>query len=131
MNLREWIEREMAAKGWSRRALASEAEISRGTLDNIFNNPTAMPDLETLSAFATTFDTPLWRVVEMAGFDSGITPTADVDRIAQVLASTPELQQIAALVERAPAGDRTGILLYLRTLHALRDANRSGEESGR
>lgn len=34
VNLREWIEREMNAKGWSRRGLSGEADISRGALDN-------------------------------------------------------------------------------------------------
>jgi len=65
--LREWIEREMNAKGWSRRGLSSEADISRGTLDNIFNKPDVLPELDTLAKLSTTFNTPLWRVVEIAG----------------------------------------------------------------
>ena len=128
MSLREWIEREMKAKGWSRRTLASEAEISRGTLDNVFSKPDAMPDLDTLAALAKVFDAPLWRVVEMAGFESGVAPTAGADRIAQVLASTPELQEIAGLLEQVPAADRTGVLLYLQVLHARR-ANQPDAES--
>lgn len=131
MNLREWIEREMTARGWSRRGLASEADISRGTLDNVFTKPAAMPELDTLAALARVFDTPLWRVVEMAGFESGVTPTAGADRIAQVLASTPELQEIATLLEQVPAADRTGVLLYLQVLQARREASRPGEESDR
>jgi transcriptional regulator with XRE-family HTH domain len=131
VNLREWIEREMRAKGWTRRGLAGEADISRGTLDNIFNKPDVLPEIETLAKLASAFKTPLWRVVEIAGFDSGFKPSTSADRIAQVLVGDPELEEIAKLLGDVPAGDRSGVLLYLQLLHARRAANQSAATPGR
>jgi len=131
VNLREWIEREMNAKGWSRRGLSSEADISRGTLDNIFNKPDVLPELDTLAKLSTTFNTPLWRVVEIAGFDAGFKPAKNADRIAQVLVSDPELEEIASMLGDVPAGDRSGVLLYLQLLQARRAASPDAVTPGR
>jgi transcriptional regulator with XRE-family HTH domain len=131
VNLREWIEREMRAKGMTRRGLAAEADISRGTLDNIFTKPDVLPEIETLAKLANVFATPLWRVVEITGFDSGFKPAKNADRIAQVLMADPELEEIAKMLGDVPAGDRSGVLLYLQLLHARRDASQSAAALGR
>lgn len=124
MNLREWIDRERSARGWSWRRVAREADISRGPLDNLKKNPEAMPELDTLRALATVFETPLWRVVDIAsngasGVAGAVTP--DADRASALVRSMPEMADLVLRAMDLPKDDRRGVLAYLEAVDRRRD----------
>lgn len=123
MNLREWIDRERSARGWSWRQLARETKLSRGPFDNIKKNPTSIPELKTLQELARVFETPLWRVVDIAsGGASGVAgnTSPDADRASALVRSMPEMADLVIKAMDLPKNDRRGVLAYLEVVEQKR-----------
>lgn len=125
MSLADYLQREMDARGWSRRKLSERSQVSWGSLANIWQEPDAVPDLETLEKLAVCLDVPLWRVVEAAGFNLGMptTPDALERRTAQLLASAPQFRALAPYLEHLEPDDLRAVLAYI---DGLMDAAKRG-----
>lgn len=69
MNLLTEAIKRAAERHGSLRAVALGANVSYTGLKNLRDNTTAVPELATLQKLARFLQLPLWRVIEMAGFD--------------------------------------------------------------
>lgn len=122
LSLADFLQREIDKRKWSRRELASKSKVSRGSLDNIWDDPGATPALETLEKLADTFGLPLWRLVEAAGFNLGLpaTPSELEKRTAQLLAREPQFQSMAPYLATLDPYDWQATLAFLEGLTSRR-----------
>jgi hypothetical protein len=96
--------------------------VSRTALRNILEKPDVVPELETLEKLSLAFGMPLWRIVEMTGFDLDL-PKSDSERtrrLAALLDTNPEFRPIVDHMLRLQPGDFDGILVYLEGLQLRR-----------
>jgi hypothetical protein len=119
--LSEEIKRRADQAG-SLRALALEASVSYTGLKNLRDNPDSIPELETLVKLSRAFKVPLWRLIEMSGFDLQFsqTTTVQAQRIADVMDAMPEYQPVVDHLLQLDAGDLDAVLIYLETLQRHR-----------
>ena len=130
MSLAEFLQKEMDKRRWSRRELASKSKVSRGSLDNIWDDPGAVPQLETLEKLASKLEIPLWRMIEAAGFSLGLPASvSDLEqRTAQLLAREPQFKSMAPYLATLDPNDWRAMLAFLEGLTA-RAADQSSARS--
>lgn len=105
----------MEVRGWSKRKLEEITGIARTSIDNILDNERAVPRLETLDTLGRVFDLPLWRMVELCGYDLGLPKTASERsrRLAAVMEAMPQFQPIVDHLLATDPSQLDGILGYL------------------
>jgi transcriptional regulator with XRE-family HTH domain len=122
LSLADFLQREIDKRKWSRRELASKSKVSRGSLDNIWDDPGAVPSLETLEKLAAKLEIPLWRMVEEAGFNLGLPASVSEleQRTAQLLAREPQFKSMAPYLMGLDPHDWQAMLAFLEGLTARR-----------
>ncbi|NJL32526.1 MAG: XRE family transcriptional regulator [Chloroflexaceae bacterium] len=127
MDLADFIQQEMQQRGWSHRDAVREIEMSSGALTKILKRETKQPELDTLEHIAQALQAPLWRVIEMAGFDLQLpaTPSSLSRRLQSLLEREPAYQHLAEHLLNLHPDDLNGILTYLEAqeLQRKRGAN--------
>lgn len=123
MTLAELLQRELEKRNWSLRDAEGHTGVSRTALDAILKETTTIPTLETLYRLGDKFGIPLWRMVELAGFSSGIAPSGlprdRVERALMLSQSMPFLSEVLdRVLELAPA-DMAGVLAYLEAIEVI------------
>lgn len=129
VTLAEFLIREMDKEKWSVLDLEVQTGVSRGALRNILEKPDAVPTLETLLRLSRRFKLPLWRMVELAGFASGVptdTPQGRTARIIALAQAMPQLSDALDLLVELSADEVEGVLAYLEALKRRRDQNGLG-----
>jgi hypothetical protein len=117
MTLSELLQRELEAAG-SMTALAAKTGTAHTALQAIIDGTTTVPKLETLVRFSQAFNLPLWRVVEMAGFDLGLDrgSATQAQRLASLLNDHPEFGPIVDDLTAMNPDDFEGMLRHLEGL---------------
>lgn len=118
-----WLTQQMERNGWGLRATERETGVSKTAIRNILDNRAMTPELETLKRLSLAFHTPLWRLVEMAGFDLGL-PQSEDERARRLLAlfkNNPSYRPIVDHMLALDPNDIDGILVYLEGLEARRN----------
>lgn len=112
--LKDWMFR----KDLSLRSAEVETGVSKTALAHILEKPDVMPGLATLQKLADAFGLPLWRVIEMMGYDLGLKPTLknDWERITSLTTAVPWLAPIAKTLLTLDPNDLEGVLAYLEFL---------------
>lgn len=114
-DLARFLDGQRQKKGY--RTLEEETGVPRSTLAKIVQGQLkGLPELETLIKLATTFELPLWRIIEMAGADVGMaqTPSAQSRRLAGLAQTYPEfMAPIIDSLLRLDPSDLRGVLAYL------------------
>lgn len=120
--LGEYIDQALARKKWRVREAERHTGVSRNTYARLATEPDFRPDMETMIKLARAFDEPLWRILEMAGYDMGMgTATHDqMLRLGSLLARQPWLRRAVDHLERIDEGQMEALLVYLETLERLR-----------
>lgn len=96
------------------RPLERQTKVSKGSLENIIENE-ATPELRTLAKLSEAFGTPLWRLVEMSGYNLGI-PSTLSDRMRRLASLVEEMPDLAPIVDHlliVDPEDLDGILAVL------------------
>jgi transcriptional regulator with XRE-family HTH domain len=107
------------------------AGISRSSVSDILNNPNRVPKLDTFMRVADLLGLPLYRVIEMAGFNLGLSETpADVARrLAVLMERSPEYRPLAVMLTQLQSDDLEGVLAYLEMV-LLRRSRRDDQSTG-
>ena len=131
MTLAEFVRREMTRRRWSIRDVEGHTGVSRTAIANILNNADAVPTLETLDRLGSTFGLPLWRMVELAGYQSGmpsVSPRNAIERVTILAEAMPQLAELLDEVLELPPSEMAGVLAYLEALKRRRDRNGLGQD---
>lgn len=121
--LSDFLGHQMRANEWSYQRLADEIGISKSGVVNLIENEDLKPKLETLVLISRRFNIPLWRLVEMSGFDLNL-PThvgTTEQRIALLLDASPQLEPIINHLIRLEPDSLEGVLVYLEAQQLVRD----------
>ena len=131
MTLSELLQRELEAAG-SMTALAAKTGTAHTALQAIIDGTTTAPKLETLVKFSQAFKIPLWRIVEMTGFDLGLESNSatQAQRLASLLNSYPEFGPIVDDLTMMNPDDFEGMLRHLEGL-VIAYQRRQGTAQGR
>lgn len=108
----------------SYRDLQDRTGVSRGSLEGIVREQiTEFPKLETLDKLATYFRLPLWRVIEMAGIDLGLTRSVSdtLEQLNSLARRMPEIEPIVVYLLKLYPEDLRGVVAYLETLDRMRN----------
>lgn len=91
-----WLEKEMKNRGWSYRKTERATGISKSVLEDIVKVPTFQPRPGILARLAETFSMPLWQIIELCGYPSGVseTPSHRAERIANLIRSRPWAEDV-------------------------------------
>lgn len=120
-DLADFLQREVDQTSY--RAVEEKTGVSRGALEKIIKRQNnRLPELETLQKIATGFQTPLWRILEIAGMDLNL-PVTTSERRSRLLAFAEQMPEFSrlldALLEQAEAGASElvhGVLIYMETV---------------
>jgi transcriptional regulator with XRE-family HTH domain len=119
--LSSFIKDEMARKNWTFRVAEEQIGISKTALSNIINE-NQKPEMDTLVKISGAFNIPLWRVVEMAGYDLGFAKNKTVaERIASLIESVPEYEEGLNRLLRASPDQIEGMLAWLEGQDLVRE----------
>jgi transcriptional regulator with XRE-family HTH domain len=118
------LRKRMKDEGWTWREFEAFTGLSKSALANIIDNPDVTPGLETLTKLARAFKMPLWRVVEMAGFDLELShgDLSQTQRLASLMQSMPQYRPVVDYLVGVEPDDLEGILVYLETLQRRRSS---------
>jgi transcriptional regulator with XRE-family HTH domain len=118
--LADLLKHQMEVRGWSKRKLEEITGIARTSIDNILDNENAVPRLETLDILGRTFGLPLWRMVELCGYDLGLPKTAGerAKRLTAVMEAMPQFQPIVDHLMATDPDKLDGILSYLEWIRS-------------
>lgn len=122
----------MRAEGLTLRDMESRTGVSKSLLNNLINGKVVEPRLSTLVGIARAVDLPLWRVIDLAGFDLGLptSPEAVAEVRARSAATVPH-QRWCRLLERL-AGldpDELDALLSLMIAFPVRASHRTADDA--
>lgn len=110
------------------RDLEAKTKVSRGSLENIVKQEnTKFPELETLEKIAIAYKIPLWRVIEMAGIELGLSQRLGdtASRLTSLADRMPEIEPIVGYLLKLHPDDLRGVVAYLETLDRLRGGGSS------
>jgi transcriptional regulator with XRE-family HTH domain len=113
-----FLKKQMKDNEWTWREFEETTGVSKSALANIIDNPNVIPSLETLSKVSRAFNIPLWRVVEMAGYDLDL-DTTDPDhtkRLSKLMEVMPQYQPVLEHLQKLDKEDIDGVLAYLEVL---------------
>lgn len=132
MTLTEFLQRELEKHKWTVTDLEVHTGVSRGALRNILaGDMQDPPKLETLQRIAQAFHIPLWRIVEMTGFESGVPTNTSNGQMARIIAVSRAIPQLSEILEYLPdltESEIEGALAYLEAL--VRRRNRRPGSDG-
>ena len=131
--LANFLKHQMEQREWSLRDAEREIGVSRSALDNILKNEEVIPGLDTLTKIGIVFKVPLWRMVEMCGFDLGIPRKASDQsaRLTALMESMPQLKPVVDHLLELHPNDIDGILDYLEAVELRRQRQQSRDKSNR
>lgn len=115
----------------SYRDLESRTGVSRGSLENIVREQNVkFPELETLDKLATYFKLPMWRVIEMAGVDLGLTRSISdtIEQLNSLARRMPEIEPIVVYLLKLYPEDLRGVVAYLEALDRQRNRQQGWTE---
>lgn len=125
MTLAELLQREIDAHGIV--AVATKTGVSHTSINNILDGTGGPPKMETFFKFSRAFNLPLWRIIEMAGFDLGLnTEDFQMQRLASILSSAPEFRNLADDLADMTFDDLRATLGYLKSIVRERQDQQSG-----
>lgn len=78
--LQEFIQRELARRGWSQSYLAERMGVSPQTLNSMLKRDATAPKLESLALLAKGFEIPFYQVIESCGYEMGVPQDLDEQR---------------------------------------------------
>lgn len=114
MNLAQFLTREL--EGHSLRDLEAKIGISHAAIQRIAHGRLrGYPDLDTLKKIAEAYGQPLWRVLEMAGLDLGLTARDHqlVTCVASLVEHKPRFRQLFERMIDAKTEEIEAVLVYL------------------
>lgn len=123
MNLANFLKRRMKEVGVEQKDLTDKFGISKGTasrwLNGLIGDP---PELPTFVAFSEALQTPLWRLLEQAGYEvERPTDPAESDRqLARQIEATPELRPIVQWLFDLDLDDRAAVMTFVEVLQRRR-----------
>ena len=123
--LATYLKNQMRDNNWTWRVAEEVTGVSKSELANIIENPDVIPGLETLAKLARAFKLPLWRVVEMAGFDLELShgDLSQAQCLVGLMDAMPQYRSVVDHLARIQdSDDIEGILVYLETLQRRRTA---------
>jgi transcriptional regulator with XRE-family HTH domain len=115
----------------SLRDVAAKTDVSKTAIDNIIKgNMTELPKLETLDKFAAAYKMPLWKVIEMAGIDLGLSLSVSetIQRLGAVAERMPEFEPIVQYLLKLYPEDLRGVVAYLEALDRQRNRDQGWSE---
>lgn len=120
MDLAIFLDKSLKEHNWSYRDFEELANISRSTISAIINGKKA--DLDILVKISKALNVPLWRIMELAGYDLGVGQTADIinQRIVSLIAAVPELGPLLDELAAGDRGDIVAVLAYLESQRSVR-----------
>ncbi len=119
--LSTFIKAQMEQNKWTFRIADEQTGISKTALSNIINE-TQKPEMDTLVKISHAFNLPLWRVVEMAGYDLGFGKSKSVaERIASLIEAVPEYEEGLNRLLRASPDQIEGMLAWLEGQDLVRE----------
>jgi transcriptional regulator with XRE-family HTH domain len=83
----------------SLRDVEEKTKVSRGSLERLLNKPKALPSLRTLQKLARAYDLPMWRIVEMTGYDLNL-PQTSTERARRLVDLADRLPQYEKVIDR-------------------------------
>lgn len=111
-------------KTQSYRDLEEKIGVSRGTLEHLAKERNEeFPKLETLDKLATYFKVPLWRMIEMAGIDLGLTKSVSdtIEQLNSLARRMPEIEPIVVYLLKLYPEDLRGVVAYFESLDRQRN----------
>jgi len=116
------VDQQLKQRNWSLRVAEEETGISKTALSNLINDA-QKPDLETLVKVSRSFALPLWRVVEMAGYDLGFRDSSRsiAERIASLIEAVPDFHEGLERLMKATPDDIEGMLAFLEGQRLVRE----------
>lgn len=120
--LAEYLEGWLRDKKWTLRRAEEQTGVARETLSRIIRGDERAIRLDTLQQIAEGFAVPLWRVIELAGYDIGMapSPTLHAARLATLSQAMPQLAPLIDRLLEANPDDLEAILVYLEALQLRR-----------
>lgn len=119
--LREYLQRQIDARGWSYSKAADATGVAKTTIHNILAGKGEVT-LETLDKLGRHFELPLWRMLELAGYDPGLPMDASglALRIEALKRTAPEMGEVLDHLAQYDRRDVQGVLVFLETMAAAR-----------
>jgi transcriptional regulator with XRE-family HTH domain len=127
--LAEYLQAQLRQRNWTLRIAEEQTQMSRETLSRIMRGDERAPRLDTLQQVAEGFDLPLWRVIELAGYDIGIqsSPATQAARLEVISRAMPHLAPLLDRLLEASPDDLDAILVYLEALQMRRARHNSAQ----
>ena len=103
----------------SYRAVAAHTGVSRGALENLVRRlNTEPPELPTLEKISKSYNLPLWKVMELAGYDLGLPNDANaiIARFVALADRYPNLRPLLNDLIDLPDDRQRQALAYMQTL---------------
>lgn len=103
----------MHANNLTNRSMGERAGVSNSVISDLRNGK--QPDLSTMVGLANALGQPLWRIMEWAGYDVGLTAAAEdqARALASLAETSPEWSDLVNLLLAADSQDRRAVLNYL------------------
>jgi transcriptional regulator with XRE-family HTH domain len=120
--LTNYLQDELARRGWSATQLATRAGIPKQTVSNILNNPDLVPELPTYVSLAEGLGVSLTFLLERAGYvvERLDNPEESNRKIARQIEAFPWLQPIFQWLLDLDPEDRAGVVAYLESVRRQR-----------
>lgn len=113
MTLAEFLKREEDAMGLV--ALAEKIGIAHTSLRKLTNGDYKR-DIETFIRVADAYKMPLWKVMEMAGYDLGLSEDRTAVQVASLVRAIPEYAPVLERLASLDPRDLQAIVLHLTAL---------------
>lgn len=68
-----FLQREIAQRGWSLRDAQARTGISKTAISNLLRKEAVVPTADTLKKLHAVFGVPVWRLLQMCGYELGLT----------------------------------------------------------
>lgn len=116
--LGQWLENQLKNRGWSYRAAEKETGVSKSMLEDIVKVEGFQPRLGVLARLSESLDVPLWQVVEMCGYPSGVSqsPSRRAERVANLIHSMPEMEVVLNRLAALSPDRVDGVLAFLEAI---------------
>lgn len=108
------------------RKVTDDSGVSRGSVEHIIYGLQRLPRMDTVNKLAKYFSLPVWRIIEMAGFEADLPGAgkrgAEEARIAQILINRDDLRPIVEGLGDLTDDEVRAVRAYLEALRSLRPA---------
>lgn len=127
--LAAYLQEEMERRNLKEQAFADEIGVSRTQLRNTLDG--GEPKLSTFWKYAEKLDIPLWRIIQMAGFELGLpnAPTDQAIRLASLAQQDSRIARALPILLALRAEDLTAALDQLEGLLLLRNRQQQADQS--